>query len=317
MDPCARCSPPDRYPRADRRRVAARGQVGRRAGARRRHATAVRTRLTSRNENDVTVAWPELNRAAARRPRPAGRRRGHRAQRARPPRLPGAPGPDARAQRRGRPRGSSRPAAGDLHGLRPAAARRRGPAPPAAGGAPRAAATGSAWSDSTWQVPAAYDDGADAVRRHPAAGARGHRQQAAHARATRFGARSQDWLKFAHRHRALVRRRRLAPAGGHRATGWPRCWSASRPPTACSTAAGSAAASAARPAACSAALLAPLARTDSPFDDEVPAHRRARHPLGRARCWSSTSTPTALGYDRLRQPSYRGVRNDLTPRGPA
>ena len=61
-------------------------------------------------------------------------------------------------------------------------------------------------------------------------------------------------------------------------------------------------------------LLADLGRDDSPFDDEVPARRRARHPLGRARSWSiDVDSHQTARNQRLRQPSYRGVRPDLTP----
>ena len=38
---------------------------------------------------------------------------------------------------------------------------------------------------------------------------------------------------------------------------------------------------------------------------------------GSTRCWSSTSRPTALGYARLRQPSYRGAAHRPDARGPA
>ena len=125
----------------DRRGLVARGQVGRRPDPRRRatRAAAVATRLLSRNENDVTVAWPELNRS------PLGDRdllvdgevialNDRRAAR-----LRGPAGPDARPQRDRRGRGSPSGCPATLHGLRPAPPRRPDLTARAAGGAPRAA----------------------------------------------------------------------------------------------------------------------------------------------------------------------------------
>ena len=85
----------------------------------------------------------------------------------------------------------------------------------------------------------------------------------------RFDARSDDWLKLAHRHR-----------GSFVVGGWrPQVGTTDRlaallvgepTPTACSTAAGSAAASPAPAGARLAALLAPQPRDACPFADEVP-----------------------------------------------
>ena len=60
-------------------------------------------------------------------------------------------------------------------------------------------------------------------------------------------------------------------------------------------------------------LLAGRDRDASPFDDEVPKVD-ARAPTGSSRSSSSTSTATRPRKNqRLRQPSYRGVRADLSP----
>ena len=96
-----------------------------------------------------------------------------------------------------------RPARGaharDLHGLRRDAPRRPGPDRDAAGGAPRDPGRPRA-VDSTWQVPAAYDDGPmlfDATLQQGLEGIVSKRLSSRYV----FGARSPNWLKFAHRHR--------------------------------------------------------------------------------------------------------------------
>ena len=56
------------------------------------------------------------------------------------------------------------------------------------------------------------------------------------------------------------------------------------------------------------------ARDDSAVRRRGAAGRRARHRLGASRWSSSTSQPLGLTpAERLRQPSYRGVRTDLAP----
>jgi bifunctional non-homologous end joining protein LigD len=59
-------------------------------------------------------------------------------------------------------------------------------------------------------------------------------------------------------------------------------------------------------------LVAPLARGDSPFADEVPAVD------ARGTFWVEPVLVVdvethGVGYARLRQPSYRGLRHDVTP----
>jgi bifunctional non-homologous end joining protein LigD len=60
-------------------------------------------------------------------------------------------------------------------------------------------------------------------------------------------------------------------------------------------------------------MVAPIARGDSPFDDEVPSVD------ARGTFWVDPVLVVDVethgtGYTRLRQPSYRGLRTDLTPR---
>ena len=59
-------------------------------------------------------------------------------------------------------------------------------------------------------------------------------------------------------------------------------------------------------------LLEPLTRSDSPFADEVPRVDAAGTTWVEPRVVVDLDTH-GLGYDRLRQPSYRGVRTDLAP----
>ena len=60
-------------------------------------------------------------------------------------------------------------------------------------------------------------------------------------------------------------------------------------------------------------MVTPIARADSPFDDEVPAVD------SRGTFWVDPVLVVDVethgaGYARLRQPAYRGLRTDLTPR---
>ena len=59
-------------------------------------------------------------------------------------------------------------------------------------------------------------------------------------------------------------------------------------------------------------LVEPLARADSPFDDEVPAVD-ARGTFWLEPVLVVDVETHGVGYQRLRQPSYRGVRSDLKP----
>ena len=163
---------------------------------------------------------------------------------------------------------------------------------------------------STWQVPDAYDDGPmlfDATLQQGLEGIVSKRLTSRYV----FGERSRSWLKFAHRHRrsyvvggwrpqegttdrlaallvgepteqGLVYRGRVGSGIGG---------AVSRQLT---------------------ELVAPLARSNSPFDDDVPVVD------ARGTFWVEPVLVVdvethGVGYQRLRQPSYRGVRSDLRP----
>jgi bifunctional non-homologous end joining protein LigD len=161
---------------------------------------------------------------------------------------------------------------------------------------------------STWQVPAAYDDGAmlhDATRQQGLEGIVSKRLSSRYT----FEVRSPHWLKFAHRQRlsyviggwrpqegtsdrlaavlvgeqtpdGLLYRGRVGSGIGGKA------------------------------GAMLAELLAPLARAGSPFADAVPrVDARGTHWV-EPRVVVDVDTHGS-GYDRLRQPSYQGVRHDL------
>ena len=299
-----------------RRRVAARGEVGRHAGARRRprRRRSGELHIRSRNENDVTVVLPR----AARRSPACGRDllldgevvafldgvptfgaladRMHVAQRA----------PRGRARRQSNPVtllvfDLLRLDGEDLTG-RPLSERRE-------------LLEGLGLLDVHWQVPAAYDDGDDAARGDR--GSRGSRASSASGARSRYrpGRAQPDWLKFPHRAPRLVRRRRLAArdrqrlparrgAGGgadRGRAGLPR------PGRQRHRRQG-------RASGCS-EVLGPL-RADASARSPTRCPRST--PLGTV--WVEPEVVVdvaALGMTpakRLRQPSYRGVRTDLDAR---
>jgi bifunctional non-homologous end joining protein LigD len=165
-------------------------------------------------------------------------------------------------------------------------------------------------SGSPWQVPAAYDDG---LMLHQATLDQGLEGIVSKRRTSRYvlDRRSKDWLKFAHRHR-----------GSFVVGGW-------RPQV--GTSGQLAALLVGQPTSdgllyrgrvgsgISGAtsrmlheLLEPLHATASPFADEVPRVD------AEGTTWVEPVVVVdidthGLGYERLRQPSYRGVRNDLAP----
>ena len=163
---------------------------------------------------------------------------------------------------------------------------------------------------STWQVPDAYDDGPmlhDATLQQGLEGIVSKRLTSRYV----FGERTKNWLKFAHRHR------RSYVVGGWR----PQEGSTDR------LAAllvgepsddgllyrgrvGSGIGGAASRVLTS--LVAPLGRGDSPFADEVPRVDATGTFWLEPELVVDVETH-GLGYSRLRQPSYRGVRSDLTP----
>ncbi|GAA1142397.1 non-homologous end-joining DNA ligase [Nocardioides aquiterrae] len=164
--------------------------------------------------------------------------------------------------------------------------------------------------DGTWQVPPAYDDGAmlfDATLQQGLEGVVSKRRTSTY----RFGERSPHWLKLAHRHR-------LSYVVG----GW-------RPQEGTADRLASLLVGEVTPAGllyrgrvgsgigpkqgrALAELVAGLGRADSPFADEVPAID------ARGTRWLEPVLVVDIdthgrGYERLRQPSFQGVRSDLTP----
>jgi len=166
--------------------------------------------------------------------------------------------------------------------------------------------------DTSWQVPAVYDDGDmlfEATRGQGLEGVVCKRRRSRYV----FDSRTPHWLKLAHRlngsfvvggwrpqegaaggHLAAVLVGEMTPAGllyrGRVGSGI----------------GGKASATLTR-------LLDPLSRDDSPFDDEVPRiDARGTHWVEPVVVVDVDSHATARNQ-RLRQPSYRGVRADLTP----
>jgi bifunctional non-homologous end joining protein LigD len=165
-------------------------------------------------------------------------------------------------------------------------------------------------AESRWQVPAAYDDGDmlfDATLQQGLEGVVSKRRTSRY----RFDRRSEDWLKLAHRHR-----------GSFVVGGWrPQVGTTDRlaallvgEPTPDGllyrgrVGSGIAGATSTRLAA----LLAPLASDASPFADEVPRVDAAGTSWVEPRVVVDIDTH-GLGYERLRQPSFQGVRDDLSP----
>ena len=163
---------------------------------------------------------------------------------------------------------------------------------------------------SGWQVPQEYDDGAmllDATRAQGLEGIVSKRVDSTY----RPGERSAHWLKFAHRHRASF------VVGGWR----PQTGTTDRlgallvgEPTVEGLSYRGRVGSGIGPkqARALAELLAPLTRPSSPFADEVPRVD------AKGTTWVESVVVVdvdthGLGYARLRQPSYQGVRSDLTP----
>ena len=164
--------------------------------------------------------------------------------------------------------------------------------------------------DGTWQVPAAYDDGAmlfDATLQQGFEGIVSKRRSSRYV----FGERSPHWQKFAHRHRVSYVVGGWRPQEGTTdrlaslLVGEPgadgllyrgRVGSGIGP----------------KQGRALAELVAGLGRDDSPFADEVPrVDARGTH-------WLEPVLVVDIdthgrGYERLRQPSFQGVRSDLTP----
>lgn len=165
--------------------------------------------------------------------------------------------------------------------------------------------------DSSWQVPAAYDDGAMLLDATLQQGLEGIVSKRRSSRYT-FDARSPHWQKFAHRHRfsyvvagwrpqegttdrlasllvgeptpeGLMYRGRVGSGIGGAAT---RLLSD---------------------------LVKPLEVAASPFADDVPAVDAAGTHWVEPRVVVDVDTLSRSPVKRLRQPSYRGVRTDIGP----
>ena len=161
-----------------------------------------------------------------------------------------------------------------------------------------------------WQVPTAYDDGPmlyEATRQQGLEGIVSKRLSSRYV----FGERSPHWLKFAHRHRGsyVVGGWRPQEGGTHLAAvlvGEPtaegllyrgRVGSGIGP----------------KVSRLLTAALEGHERSDSPFADEVPAvDARGAHWVDPVLVVDVDTHRTARAQ-RLRQPSYQGLRRDLTP----
>jgi bifunctional non-homologous end joining protein LigD len=164
--------------------------------------------------------------------------------------------------------------------------------------------------DGSWQVPAAYDDGAmlfDATLQQGLEGIVSKRRTSRYT----FGERTPHWLKFAHRHRLSY------VVGGWR----PQEGTTDRlaallvgevTPDGLMYRGRVGSGIAGAQARMLQELLTPSTRDDSPFADEVPRVDAS------GTFWVDPLVVVdidthGLGYERLRQPSYQGIRTDLTP----
>lgn len=270
--------------------------------------TSQGTRLLSRNENPVTVAWPELNRS------PLGDRDLL------------VDGEVIALNERGLP--DFRVLQDRMHVRNAASATRLAERLPATYmvfdvmrldgrdltsmplGERRKILRDLGLEHSTWQVPDAYDDGPMLFEATLQQGLEGIVSKRLTSRYV-FGERTKNWLKFAHRHR------RSYVVGGWR----PQEGTTDRlaallvgEPTPegllyrgrVGSGIGAAASRSLTP------LVAPLGRRDSPFADEVPRVDAAGTFWVEPELVVDVETH-GLGYSRLRQPSFCGVRSDLTP----
>lgn len=165
-------------------------------------------------------------------------------------------------------------------------------------------------AESRWQVPAAYDDGDMLFTATLQQGLEGVVSKRRGSR-YHFDRRSDDWRKLAHRHR-----------GSFVVGGWrPQVGTQDRLAALLvgevtedglayrgRVGSGIAGATSARLAR----LLEPYAADASPFADEVPKEDARGTFWVEPRIVVDVDTH-GLGYDRLRQPSFQGVRDDLTP----
>lgn len=163
---------------------------------------------------------------------------------------------------------------------------------------------------SAWQVPTAYDDGAmlhEATRQQGLEGVVSKLRSSTY----RFGERSPHWLKFAHRHRAsyVVGGWRPQEGGTHLAA----LLVGEQTPDGLLYRGRVGSGIGPKASRLLTAALAGTERGDSPFADEVPrVDAKGAHwvePL----LVVDVDTHRTARNDRLRQPSYRGIRRDLDP----
>ncbi len=165
-------------------------------------------------------------------------------------------------------------------------------------------------SGSPWQVPAAYDDGQMLFQATLEQGLEGIVSKR---RSSRYvmDRRAKDWLKFPHRHR-----------GSFLVGGWrPQVDTTDRlaallvgqpTPEGLMYRGRVGSGIAGATARMLQDMLEPLTIDASPFADEVPKVDALGTTWVKPVVVVDIDTH-GLGYDRLRQPSFRGVRNDLTP----
>ncbi|GAA4375537.1 non-homologous end-joining DNA ligase [Nocardioides caricicola] len=164
--------------------------------------------------------------------------------------------------------------------------------------------------DASWQVPASYDDGAmlaEATRSQGLEGVVSKRRTSVY----RFGERSPHWRKHAHRHRLSY------VVGGWRPQEGTSDRLASllvgeQTPDGLLYRGRVGSGIGAKQSRVLTELVSGLSRDASPFADEVPTvDARGTHWLEPVVVVDIDTH--GVGYTRLRQPSFQGVRSDLTP----
>ena len=165
--------------------------------------------------------------------------------------------------------------------------------------------------DGSWQVPAAYDDGAmllDATRQQGLEGIVSKRRSSPYT----FDARSPHWVKLAHRHRYSYVVAGWRPQEGTRdrlasvLVGEPTADGLMYRGRVGSGIGGAA-------SRLLTELVKPFEVSESPFADEVPAVDAAGTHWVEPRVVIDVDTLSRNPVKRLRQPSYRGVRSDIGP----
>jgi len=164
--------------------------------------------------------------------------------------------------------------------------------------------------NASWQVPGAYDDGAmlfEATLQQGLEGVVSKRRTSTY----RPGERTPHWLKLPHRHRLSYVVGGWRPQEG--TTDRLAALLVGEPtPDGLLYRGRVGSGIGAKQGRMLSELVAGLARDASPFDDEVPAvDARGSHWLEPVLVVDIDTH--GVGYSRLRQPSFQGVRSDLTP----